>query len=249
MNLQKRKKSTNHAEIMRINRQIEALERQRGKLFDEDSKLEREAKEKAWKDENEDAISFCKKLVGKAFTFGPKVIKHHNPFDEPPGYDYVNVYFPLCIDYVDKYNVHLYCRQMVNDDHAARLTDRHSMTLRVSYLDGTYKPSEHEIYSGAAHILTDDELKIAFDFWLKKANDLFANEFTKNTKKPWECSFNPDKYLMFNTKKEEKKAKDAEEEKFLKERDAILSARKVYYRLLNDSEYGGILRAENEHNW
>ena len=47
MNLQKRKKSTNHAEIMRINRQIEALERQRGKLFDEDSKLEREAKEKA----------------------------------------------------------------------------------------------------------------------------------------------------------------------------------------------------------
>lgn len=129
------------------------------------------------------------------------------------------------------------------------MTDRHSMTLRVSYLDGTYKPSEHEIYNGAVHILTDDELKIAFDFWLKKANDLFANEFTKNTKKPWECSFDPDKYLMFNTKKEEKKAKDAEEEKFRKERVAILSARNMYYRLLHDSEYGGILRAENEHNW
>ena len=249
MNLQNHKKSKNHAEIMRINKQIEALERRRSKLFDEDSKLEHEAKEKAWKDENAEGISFCQKLVGKAFTFGPKVIKHHNPFGEPPGYDYVNVYFPLCIDYEDKYNVHLYCRQMVNDDHAARLTDRHSMTLRVSYLDGTYKPTEHEIYSGAVHILTDDELKIAFDFWLKKANDLFANEFTKNTKKPWECSFNPDKYLMFSTKKLEKEAKDAEEERFLKERAAILSARKVYYRLLNDSEYGSILRAENEHNW
>ena len=249
MNLQKHEKSKNHAEIMRINKQIEALERQRDKLFDEDSKLERDAKEKAWKDQNAEAISFCKKLVGKAFTFGPKVIKHHNPFGGSTGYDYVNVYFPLCIDYVDKYNVHLYCRQMVNDEHAVSLTDRHSMALRVSYLDGTYKPSEHEIYHGAVHILTDDELKIAFEFWLKKANDLFANEFTKNTKKPWECSFNPDKYRMFNTKKEEKEAKDAEEEKFLKEREAILSARKVYYRLLNDSEYGSILRAENEHTW
>ena len=168
MNLQKHEKSKNHAEIMRINKQIEALERQRDKLFDEDSKLERDAKEKAWKDQNAEAISFCKKLVGKAFTFGPKVIKHHNPFGGPTGYDYVNVYFPLCIDYVDKYNVHLYCRQMVNDEHAVSLTGRHSMTLRVSYLDGTYKPSEHEIYHGAVHILTDGELKIAFEFWLKK---------------------------------------------------------------------------------
>ena len=240
-------KSKNHDEIIRINKRIDALERQRDKLYAEDAKLEDEAKEKAWRDENADAMSFCKNIVGKPFTFGPKVIKHRNPFGEPPGYDYVCVYFPLCIDFVDKYHVHMYCRLLDSDEHDVRLTDRHSMTLRTSYLDGTYKPTEHEIYSGAVHLLTDGELKIAFDFWMNKAKQLFADEFTKKTKRGWECSFKPDKCNCWGpTRKKVEEAKDAEEKKFLAEREAILSARKAYYQLLENSEYGSILRAETE---
>ena len=243
---------------MMLDKQIEALERQRDKLRAEDHKLERIAQENEWKRENADAIKFCKKIAGKPFTFGPNVIKHHywKPFDDEDAieYDYVSVYYPLYIDYVDKYHVHMCCRHLDSDDHTARLTNTKSLDLPVSYLDGTYKPSENESYYGAIHILTDAELKIAFDFWMQKATEMFANDFTTKSNRPWECSFDPerlDRYRRaFNKPKEsndtDKTEEETEEEKFNKEREAILSARKAYYKLVDNSEYGSILRAETD---
>lgn len=246
-------KSKNHNKIMSINRQIEKLERERDKLFEEDSKEEYAAKEAAWKRENASAIEFCKKLVGKPFTFGNDIIKHEywKPFDdiEAIEYDYVCVYFPLFIQYVDKYKVYISCRRLDVDNHQAILTERHYMTLRASYLDGTYKPSDHETYKGAVHILTDAELKVAFEFWVKRASEIYASEFTKKTNRPWECKFKLDECSrIFNgfvpcSKKTAKEAESAEDEKFRKDREAVLSARKTYISLAEKSEFAGILRA------
>lgn len=62
MNQQNSKKSKNHAEIMRINKQIEALERQRDKLFDEDSKLERETKKRLGRMKTRKPLAFARNL-------------------------------------------------------------------------------------------------------------------------------------------------------------------------------------------
>jgi len=246
--------SKNHEKILKINAQIEALERQRDTLFEEDSKLEQKAREDAWKKENDDCIKFWQTLAGKAFTFGEDIIKHYywKPFDKATEYDYVSVYFPLNIAYYDKYRVSLLCRHLYTGEHKAMLMNQNHMVLKVSYLDGTYKPSEHEIYEGAVHLLTDDELQLAFDFWRKKAKQFFDDEFTRPTNKPWDCSFDPDRFnrrfagIDSSDGEAVTKAELDEDEKFRRDREMVLSAREYYYRAIKQSTYGEILQGISE---
>ena len=247
-------KSKNHDEIVKLDAQIKALERQRDKLYEEDSQLEQKARIDAWKKANAVGIKFCKKLAGKAFTFGKDIIKHYywKPFDKATEYDYVSVYFPLNIDYYDEYRVYLACRHFYTDEHRAILTNQHHMVLKVSYLDGTYKPTEHETYEGAVHLLTDAEIKLAFDFWLKKANTVFADEFTQPTNKPWKCSFDPDRFngrlkgVDYRDKEAVAKVDLSEEEQFRQDRERVLAAREAYYKAIEQSNYSEILRAITE---
>lgn len=247
-------KSKNHDEIIKLSTQIEALKNQRDKLIKEEFELEQKAREDAWKKENADGMKFCQKLVGKAFTFGKDIIKHYywKPFDKAFEYDYVNVYFPLNIDYYDEYRVYLACRNFYTDEHRATLTNQRHMVLKVSYLDGTYTPTEHETYDGAVHLLTDDELKLAFDFWLKKANQVFDDEFSRPTNKPWKCSFDPDrsnrrfKGIDHNDGEAVAKAELDEDEQFSKDLERVLAAREAYYRAINQSTYGEILQSITE---
>jgi hypothetical protein len=247
-------KSKNHDEIVKLDEQIEALECQRNKLRQEDYELEQKARKDAWEKENADGIKFCQKLAGKAFTFGKDIIKHYywKPFEKAFEYDYVSVYFPLNIDYYDKYRVYLACRHFYTDEHRATLTNQHHMVLKVSYLDGTYQPTEHERYDGAVHLLTDAELKLAFDFWMKKANTVFADEFTRPTNKPWECSFDPDRFkrrfkgIDYSDGEAVAKAELDEDEQFSKDLERVLVAREAYYKTIEQSNYSEILQAITE---
>jgi hypothetical protein len=87
---------------------------------------------------------------------------------------------------------------------------------------------------------------------MKKAKTVFADEFTRPTNKPWECSFDPDRFkrrfkgIDYSDGEAVAKAELDEDEQFSKDLERVLVAREAYYKTIEQSNYSEILQAITE---
>ena len=149
-----------------------------------------EAEEKRkWIKDNADSIPFCKSLVGKVFTFGDSVIKHHTDKKNSVvtcEYDYISVYFAKIVRYRDKSHVYIAVRHMYSGDTYATLDDNTEMFISLEKRGNDWIADERGgSFLGKLHVLTDEEFKEALEFWKKRMSELGRNAFINPANNSW----------------------------------------------------------------
>ena len=177
--------------IKNLEKKIDALRNQQDEIRHKEWEYEAVEAERKWKQDNADYIPFCKALVGKAFTFGDSVIKHHQ--DKENGvvtceYDYVNIYFAKIISYRDKSRVCMGVRHMYSGDTYGTMNDNTEMFISLEKRDNAWMADERgRSFLGKLHVLTDEELQEAFAFWEKRMSELGRNAFIDPSENCWVC--------------------------------------------------------------
>ena len=149
-----------------------------------------EAEEKRkWMKDNAECIQFCKALVGKAFTFGDSVIKHHTDKKNSVvtcEYDYISVYFAKIVHYRDKSHVCIAVRHMYSGDTYATLDDNTELMISLEKRGNDWIADElGGSLLGKIHVLTDEEFKETLEFWEKRMSELGRNAFINPANNSW----------------------------------------------------------------
>ena len=184
-------RKTAATKIKNLEKKIETLRNQQDEIRHKEWVHDEAEAERKWKKDNADCIPFCKALVGKAFTFGDSVIKHHQ--DKENGvvtseYDYVNIYFAKIISYRDKSRVCMGVRHMYSGDTYGTLNDNTEMFISLERRGNDWMATElGRSFLGKLHVLTDDELWEAFAFWEKRMSELGRKTFIDPSQNRWVC--------------------------------------------------------------
>lgn len=177
--------------INTIEKQIEALRDKQEEIRNKELEYEADEAKRKWIKDNAESIPFCKSLVGKVFTFGDSVIKHHTVKKNSVvtcEYDYISIYFAKIVRYRDKSQVYIAVRHMYSGDTYATLDDNTDMFISLEKRGNDWIADERgRSLLGKLHVLTDEEFKEALEFWEKRMSELARNAFIDPSKNQWHC--------------------------------------------------------------
>ncbi len=159
--------------IDELEHKIYEMRNQQDEIRRQESEYERSEEARKWKEDNARCIPVCKNLLGKAFTFGDEVVHHEERVIDGSAveYDYVLIYFVQTINYRDKSKVCMRCRRMYSGDDDASICNYDLFLSFSECEDGWYVTHSNTDKSyGKLHVLTEEELRVAIDFW--KTNPL-----------------------------------------------------------------------------
>jgi len=177
--------------IKTLEKKIESLRNKQDEIRHKEWEYEEAEAERKWIKDNAECIPFCKALVGKAFTFGDSVIKHHKDTENgvvTREYDYISIYFAKIISYREKSKVCMGVRLMYSGDTYATLNDSTEMFISLEKRGDDWMATELGRSSlGKLHVLTDEELQEAFAFWEKRMSELGHTAFIDPSENMWVC--------------------------------------------------------------
>ena len=175
--------------INTLEKQIEALRDKQEEIRHKEWEYEEVEEKRKWIKDNADSIPFCKSLVGKVFTFGDYVIKHHTDKKNSVvtcEYDYISVYFAKIVHYRDKSHVCIAVRHMYSGDTYATLDDNTELMISLEKRGNDWIADElGGSLLGKLHVLTDEEFKEAFAFWEKRMSELGRTAFIDPADNRW----------------------------------------------------------------
>ena len=177
--------------IQALEDKIDALRSKQDEIRHKEWEQEEAEEKRKWKRENASCIKFCKALVGKAFTFGDSVIKHHTDKENDVvtrEYDYISIYFAKIISYREKSKVCMGVRHMYSGDTYATLNDNTELFISLEKRGKYWMADERgRSFLGKVHVLTDEELQEAFAFWEKRMSELGRTAFIDPADNRWVC--------------------------------------------------------------
>ena len=177
--------------INAIDRKIDARRRQRDEIQSKEWEREKLEEERKWKKDNLECIELCKGLLGKAFTFGDSVIRHHQ--DKRDGvvtreYDFVDIYFATKINYRDKSRVCMSLRHIYNSGNYGTYNDNYDLCISLNKRGNDWMADEcGRDFLGKLHVLTEKELNDAVTFWQTRMREITRDEFTTPVDNGWCC--------------------------------------------------------------
>lgn len=175
--------------INTIEKQIEALRDKQEEIRNKELEYEAAEEKRKWIKDNAESIPFCKALVGKAFTFGDSVIKHHTDKKNSVAireYDYISIYFAKIVSYREKSKVCMGVRHMYSGDTYATLNDNTELFISLEKRGKDWIADElGGSFLGKLHVLTDEEFQEAFAFWEKRISELGRTAFIDPSKNRW----------------------------------------------------------------
>lgn len=175
--------------INTIEKQIEALRDKQEEIRNKELEYEAAEEKRKWIKDNAESIPFCKSLVGKVFTFGDSVIKHHTAKKNSVvtcEYDYISIYFAKIVRYRDKSHVCISVRHMYSGDTYATLDDNTELFISLEKRGKDWIADElGGSFLGKLHVLTDEEFQEAFAFWEKRMSELGRTAFIDPSKNRW----------------------------------------------------------------
>ena len=175
--------------IKALEDKIDALRNKQDEIRHKEWEYEEAEEKRKWMKDNAECIPFCKALVGKAFTFGDSVIKHHT--DKENGvvtseYDYISIYFAKIVSYREKSKVSMGVRHMYSGDTYATLNDNTELFISLEKRGKDWMADERgRSFLGKVHVLTDEELQEAFAFWEKRMSELGRTAFIDPADNRW----------------------------------------------------------------
>lgn len=198
-----------NSEIDKIEEQIKKLNSKKLAIIEEERKQKiKDENEKVYKTQQE-TIKSLEQFLGKWCVFGNSAIMHYywKPFPEsqPISYDYV---YLMHVDYMyfDGNSVCICGSSIYISNRGIEIDDHFQRNFKASYILGTYKPTDHEQYDGGLRVLSDEEIKTAFEF-AKNYNEEFLEKIKTKDIKP-SFKTNLTKFMFLS----EEKKKDLEEE-------------------------------------
>lgn len=175
--------------INTIEKQIRALRDKQDEIRHKELEYERAEEQRKWINDNAEIIPFCKSLVGKVFTFGDSVIKHHKDTENgivTHEYDYVSIYFAKIVSYRDKSKVCMAVRHMYSSETYATMDDNTEMFISLEKRGDDWMADELGIrFLGKLHVLTNEELQEALAFWEKRMSELCRTAFIDPASNRW----------------------------------------------------------------
>ena len=196
--------------IKDIEAEMKKLQEERYALLEKDREDEKKKRKEDCLNRNKKAIDYLQQFLGKWCVFGSSPISHFywDPFKDgrPISYDYVYIMFVKYIDFMGN-SVAISGDSIYTSDHGIEIDTHFQRNFSLPYIDGSYKPSDHEQYRGGLRVLSDDEVAKAIEF-AKKYTMAFIDNIA-NQKDP-KTSFHTDLRHIYGL--EEADAKKLEEE-------------------------------------
>lgn len=175
--------------IKALEDKIDALRNKQDEIRHKEWEYEEAEEKRKWMKDNAECIPFCKALVGKAFTFGDSVIKHHKDTENgvvTREYDYVSIYFAKIVSYRDKSKVCMGVRHMYSGDTYGTMNDNTELFISLEKHGNDWMADERgRSFLGKLHVLTDEELQEAFAFWEKRMSELGRDAFMDPSQNRW----------------------------------------------------------------